>query len=97
MAASSSTGCSLRPFSGRVATRTGVPSAKVTISGYDTQYGAGMITSSPASSVAISALKITCLPPEPTEMFSDLKTRPFSRANLSTTAFLSSGVPSAVV
>jgi hypothetical protein len=37
-----------------------VPSASNTISGYDTQYGAGITTKPPAESVAINALYKTC-------------------------------------
>ena len=45
-------------FAFKIATAngTGSASANRTMSGYDTQYGAGMITSSPGSSVATSAL-----------------------------------------
>ena len=53
-----------------------------------------MSTSSPGSSVAMSALYRTCLPPAPAEMFSGLQSMPFSRLNLATMAALSSGVPS---
>ena len=48
---------------------TGVPSPNITISGYDTQYGAGMMTSSPGFSVASIALKMICLPPEVTTVW----------------------------
>jgi hypothetical protein len=53
-------------------TQTGLPSHSSTMSGYETQYGAGMITSSPAFSVAASALYSTCLPPVPTVICSGL-------------------------
>ena len=64
------------------------------MSAYATHDGAGISTSSPGSSVAMSALKSTCLPPAPAEMFSGLHSRPFSRLNLATIAAFSSGVPS---
>src|SRR4051812_6185844 len=54
-AASSVSGNNLNPRS-TVDTSTGVPPASFTISGYDTQHGVGITTSSPASSVAKSAL-----------------------------------------
>ena len=63
---------SLKPSSGRVGNQTGTPSAKCVMSAYATHDGAGISTSSPGSSVAISALKSTCLPPAPAEMFSGL-------------------------
>ena len=53
-----------------------------------------MITSSPACTVAISALNSTCLPPVPTEMLAALTSSPFSRRNFSATASFSSGMPS---
>ncbi|MNN44536.1 hypothetical protein D3C81_1588300 [compost metagenome] len=66
MAASSWAGVSLNAFSGRQLTKTGLPSASSTISGYETQYGAGTMTSSPACTVHMKALKMICLPPVPT-------------------------------
>jgi hypothetical protein len=66
IADSSRRGVSLKPSASGQGTTTGVPSLARTMSGYDTQYGAGTITSSPVSSVAISARKMTCFAPPPT-------------------------------
>src|SRR5258705_148993 len=56
IAASSADGVILYPSSSRHTTGTGVPSARSGISRYETQYGAGVITSSPADTVAMIAL-----------------------------------------
>lgn len=56
MAACSAAGVSLKPCSMPQSTMTGVPSFTRTMSGNEGQYGAGTMTSSPASSVAASAL-----------------------------------------
>ncbi|MOA26747.1 hypothetical protein D3C78_1475620 [compost metagenome] len=66
MACSNACGVSLKPSASGQASTTGVPSLTSTMSGYDTQYGAGMMTSSPACTVAASAVKINCLAPTPT-------------------------------
>ncbi|KAG1389099.1 hypothetical protein G6F58_013369 [Rhizopus delemar] len=55
-----------RSVAGEVCTATGVPPLTSAMSGYDTQYGAGMMTSSAACTVAASAVKINCLAPTPT-------------------------------
>ena len=68
---SSSSGVILNPFFSEHLTIFGVPPAKRTISGYETQYGAGIITSSPGFTVAKIALKIICFPPVPTEICSN--------------------------
>src|SRR6202166_1771788 len=51
------------PSDGSVITVTGVAPVNRTMSGYVTQYGAGIRTSSPFSSSAQNALKSACLPP----------------------------------
>src|SRR6218665_3494413 len=51
------------------------------------------MTSSPARTVHISALKMTCLAPAPTMISSGEKCSPFSARNLPAMAALSSGVP----
>ena len=56
IAASRAAGVILKPLSAVVSTATGAPPARRTMSGYDTQYGAGMITSSPGFKVATRAL-----------------------------------------
>ena len=61
---------------GSGATTTGTARHIFTISGYDTQYGASRITSSPASRMANSALKIACLAPEVTMMWRGATVRP---------------------
>ncbi len=66
IARSSACGVSLKPSDSGHATTTGVPSLTSTMSGYDTQYGAGMMTSSPACTVAANAVKMSCLAPTPT-------------------------------
>src|SRR3954469_15952108 len=66
IAAANASAVSLKPLFSEQGTQTGSPSASNTISGYDTQYGAGMMTSSPGLSVAMKALYRTCLPPVPT-------------------------------
>ncbi len=63
IAASRSSARSLKPLFCGHGTNTGVPSDTVTMSGYDTQHGLGMITSSPAFRVASMALNSTCLAP----------------------------------
>jgi hypothetical protein len=55
------------------------------------------MTSSPGSTVASRALKITCLPPEETVICSGRYCRPFSRLNLQAMAALSASVPSTLV
>jgi hypothetical protein len=56
MAFSSWAGVSLKPSASGHGTVTGLPSQASTMSGYDTQNGAGMITSSPSSTVIANAL-----------------------------------------
>ena len=56
MAASSCAGLILKWLSRPVSMATGVAPASSTMSGYDTQYGAGMITSSPSSSSTCARL-----------------------------------------
>src|SRR5690242_21734700 len=56
IAASRSSGRILKPLFCGQATGTGLPSASNTISGYETQNGAGITTSSPGDRVATSAL-----------------------------------------
>src|SRR5258705_11611225 len=63
MLASSCAGVSLKPASRGHSTTIGTPPVSLTISGYDTQQGAGTITSSPGFNVAKKALKIACLAP----------------------------------
>src|SRR6185436_17008127 len=94
MALSSASGRSLKPSSARVGNQTGTPSQKWVMWAYATQEGAGISTSSPGASVAISALHSTCLPPALAEKFSGLHSMPFTRLNLATIAAFSSGVPS---
>src|SRR5687768_12450547 len=64
--AARSAGASVNPLASLQGTQTGTPPAIRIISGYDAQYGAGTIASSPGSSVAIMALKMICLAPAPT-------------------------------
>src|SRR6516162_1691683 len=64
IAASRSSDRNLKPLFCGQGTGTGVPSHSNTISGYDTQKGAGITTSSPRLIVATIALYSTCLPPE---------------------------------
>ena len=63
IAASRSSGRNRKPLFCAHGTGTGVPSHSSTISGYDTQNGAGITTSSPGLMVATIALYSTCLPP----------------------------------
>ncbi len=53
----------LKPSSGFVSTNTGVPPAYFTMSGKLTQYGAGMMTSSPCWISTLITLKMECFPP----------------------------------
>src|SRR5207302_11072645 len=53
----------LKPSSGFVSTKTGVPPAYFTMSGKLTQYGAGIMTSSPGRTSTLITLKMECLPP----------------------------------
>src|ERR1700678_2569283 len=62
-ACSSASGRIRNPFSMFVSIKTGVAPQNRVSSGYDTQYGEGMTTSSPGPSVASNAFEITCLPP----------------------------------
>src|SRR5687768_2153353 len=57
-------------FSGEVVAKTGVPPANETWSGKLTQYGDGMITSSPARTSASIRLNSSCFPPLPAITFS---------------------------
>ncbi len=68
IAASSCAGVILKPCSMPASTITGLPSASSTMSGYDTQYGAGMMTSSPGLITACTRLKKLCLPPQETRI-----------------------------
>src|SRR5690606_27869653 len=86
-------GVNLKPWASTVGTMTGLPSFNSTMSGYDTQYGVGMMTSSPASSVACSAEKISCLAPVPTTSWSSENDRPFSRLNFCCAATSNSRMP----
>ncbi len=52
-----------KPCSGSVGTKTGVPPAYFTMSGKLTQYGTGMMTSSPCWISTLITLKMECLPP----------------------------------
>eukprot|EP00958_Prasinococcus_capsulatus_P002317 scaffold207_cov409-Prasinococcus_capsulatus_cf.AAC.22 len=56
--------------------------ASVTISGYDTQYGAGTMTSSPGSHVARIACAMDCLAPLLRTMQSSPYSSPFSLLSL---------------
>jgi hypothetical protein len=56
MARSSCAGVSLNPLAAGHCTITGMPSARRTMSMYETHAGTGTTTSSPASTVACSAL-----------------------------------------
>src|SRR6266481_3890727 len=53
----------LKPSSAFVDTNTGVPPAYFTMSGKLTQYGAGIMTSSPRCIRTLITLKMECLPP----------------------------------
>src|SRR5207253_1795545 len=53
----------LTPSSGFVSTKTGVPPAYFTMSGKLTQYGAGIMISSPCWTSTLITLKMECLPP----------------------------------
>src|SRR5471030_2425586 len=97
IARSSASGVSLKPVDSWQFTMTGVPSPNSTISGYETQYGAGMMTSSPGFRVASMALKMICLPPEVTTVCDGLYSRPWSRFILATIAWRSAGVPATAV
>src|SRR3972149_344604 len=70
IASSNSSGVILKPFSSRAGRITGVAPDIATITGYDTQYGAGIITSSPFSKNARDRLKNDCLPPQDTSISS---------------------------
>ena len=69
IASRSSSAVSLKSLSSEQSTTTGEPSLTSTMSGYETQYGAGMITSAPSSTVAVNAMKMTCLAPPPTAIW----------------------------
>src|SRR5512135_2537930 len=69
----------LRPHSGSPGTSTGSARARWTICGYDTHAGAGMRTRSPGPKSEKQALKIDCLDPELTTMWSALTARPPER------------------
>ena len=58
------------PFIGSVFAKTGVAPANCTWSGKLTQYGDGMITSSPSLKSASARLKSSCFPPLPAMTFS---------------------------
>ena len=75
----------------------GVPSASCTMSGYDTQKGAGIITSSPGFNEAISALNKTCFPPVPTVIMSGVHEILLSFLNFSQIANFNSTIPSTAV
>ncbi|MOA40471.1 hypothetical protein D3C78_1623490 [compost metagenome] len=70
MAASSVAASSLKPCDSGPVTTTGLASFSSTMSGYDTQYGAHTITSSPGSRLAVSAAPMICLAPAPTVIWS---------------------------
>ena len=63
MAASSCSGVILKFCSKPAFTITGTPPASLAICGYDTQYGAGIITSSPSLTRAMTVLHTLCLAP----------------------------------
>ena len=90
-------GVSLNPSFSSHFTNLGFPPASRTMSGYETQYGAGIITSSPLLRVAMNALYKTCFPPVPTVIWFVLYERLFSFLNFLIIAFLSAGVPSTAV
>ncbi|MNP39419.1 hypothetical protein D3C76_1329940 [compost metagenome] len=70
MAASNCSGVTLKPCTAPQGMTTGTPPLSMAISVYDTQYGAGVITSSPGSRVARKALNSSCLAPLPTQISS---------------------------
>ncbi len=56
-------GVNLKPELSSVSIITGIPCAIVTIGGYETQYGAGMMTSSPGFTTDIIELYTHCFAP----------------------------------
>ena len=76
---------------------TGMPPRILVTSGYETKYGAAMITSSLLSSVAINALNMTCLAPLDTMISSIENSNPLSRLNFSMTAAFVAGAPPVAV
>ena len=66
MILSNSEGLILKSFSSLQFKNFGVPPANIVISGYETQYGVGIITSSPEFNEANKALNKICFPPTPT-------------------------------
>jgi len=58
----------LKPCSMPAWTNTGIASAIIAMSGYETQKGAGMIASSPELSSAMHRLNDVCLPPQETRI-----------------------------
>src|SRR5215470_5099266 len=63
IAATIFSGCTVKPSSGLVGTMTGVACAILICSGIVGQYGACVITSSPALNSASAVLNSACLPP----------------------------------
>ncbi len=80
-----------------VSISTTLPPQYFTSSGYVTQYGAGIITSSPLSMVALKRLKSECLAPLFTMIWSSAYSKLLSLFSLSATACFSAGIPSTAV
>eukprot|EP01022_Parablepharisma_sp_SALTPOND_P035049 TRINITY_DN939_c0_g4_i4.p1 TRINITY_DN939_c0_g4~~TRINITY_DN939_c0_g4_i4.p1 ORF type:complete len:1248 (+),score=348.87 TRINITY_DN939_c0_g4_i4:2480-6223(+) len=97
MARSSVVGVSLKPSASTQGTITGVPSQASTMSGQETQQGAGTSTSSPLCTVMARALKMACLAPQVAMISLGAQSRPFSRLNLAAMAWRSAGVPAVAV
>ena len=92
-ARSSRSGVSFQPSSSRVSTSTGVAPNMRTCSGYVTQYGLGMTTSSPGSKSARARLKSACFAPTLTQTFFGSGRQPRAFSVASQMASLSAGMP----